>query len=150
MIRIFLPLLLAVVAFFGPWTASDRAGSFYGHDSAGTTVDCLLDLNLSVKGACAPAGASIAEQLIGWTVLAGMAAAVLSVLGLLPVIGRLTSLLVIGAGLVGLGAAGMTLMQLTGTGALPISAIGWGTYGALALGLACLWAGIDGVRHGNE
>ena len=149
MIRVFLPLLLAVVAFFGPWTP-EKGGAFHGFDSAGSTVDCLLELEPSVTGPCAPEGNGLAQQLIGYTVLAGAGAGILSILGLLPLIGRITSIAVVGAGGVGLAASGMALMNLVGDNAIPFAEIGGGAYGSLVLGLAALWSGFDGIRHGND
>lgn len=149
MIRVFLPLLLAVVAFFGPW-APEKGGAFRGLDSAGSTVDCLLELEPSVTGPCAPEGDTLAQRLIGYTVLAGAGAGILSILGLLPLVGRLTSVAVVAAGAVGLGASGMALMNLVGDNAVPFMDMGWGAYGSFVLGLAALWSGIDGIRHGND
>lgn len=149
MVRIFLPLVLAVVAFVGPWLPAGD-GAFTGADSANATIDCLLDLELSVTGTCAPAGSNLGQQLVGYTVLGGVGAAVLSILGLLPLVGRLTSLGVIAAGGVGTVASSMALLALTGPNALGFMDIGWGAYAALVLGLITIWSGFDGVRHGNE
>ncbi|MEM9838308.1 MAG: hypothetical protein AAF830_04040 [Pseudomonadota bacterium] len=149
MVRIFLPLIMAVVAFLGPWLPSGD-GAFMGSDSANATIDCFLDLELSVTGACAPAGSNLGQQLVGYTVLGGAAAAVLSIVGLLPFIGRLTSIGVIGAGAVGVVASVMALLALTGPNALGFTDIGWGAYATLAVGLITMWSGLDGMRHGNE
>ncbi|MEM1409198.1 MAG: hypothetical protein AAGG79_00460 [Pseudomonadota bacterium] len=148
MIRIFLPLLLAVAAYFGPWT-QDFAGSFSGADSAGSTVDCFLDLEPGVTGPCAPTGAVLGQKLVGYTVIVGAGAAVLSVLGLLPLIGRLTSLAVIGAGLCAVAAAALIAVDVNGPNGAGFGAIGWGAYASIVLGLANIWSGIDGARHGN-
>ncbi|MEM1380951.1 MAG: hypothetical protein AAGH41_10045 [Pseudomonadota bacterium] len=150
MVRIFLALLLGVVAFFGPWFPIGLEDKFHGFDSAGQTIDCFLRAEISISSECAPAGKNLSERLIGYTVLGAMAAAVISILGLLPYIDRLTSAFVALAGGLAVTAAGMTFFQMMGEGGLSFTDMDWGAYGALVLGLACIWAGFDGMRHGNE
>lgn len=140
MIRVLLPLVLALVAFFGPW-----AGDTHGYDYADTTVDCFIDeLKISIIGACAPTGTT-GERLVTYAIVGSGAAAILSVFGLLPLIGRLTSAVVALVGLTAVAAAALMLVSLFGadaTGAEP----GWGLFASLALGIGNAAAGVLGVR----
>lgn len=139
MIRIFLPLILAVVAFFGAW-----GGGQSGFDFAAPTVNCFLDLKPSFASECLPNGA-LGQQLIGYTVVLGAAAAVLSVIGLLPLVGRLTSVLVIGSGMAGVIAAVMAATGVFGGGSLDWAAT-WGIWATALVGLATAFVGLNGVR----
>lgn len=146
MIRIFLPLVMAVVAFFGPWSSAPGA-VMNGFDFARPTVECFVDLNPSFAGPCAPTG-TLAERLVTYTVIGGGFAGILSIIGLLPLIGRLTSLVVMAAG--GLGAAAAITTAVSALGGEGIAVVGWGAWGALAAGLATVFAGLMGVRDGND
>ncbi|NNU16270.1 hypothetical protein HK107_08045 [Parvularcula sp. ZS-1/3] len=142
MIRVFLPLVLALVAYAGPWTGAGE-GQVYGYDLAETTKDCFLDLNPSFTGECAPTG-SLRDRLVTYTVIGGAIAAVLSVFGLLPLIGRLTSLVVLIVGAAGAVAAVLTLLESSA------QLMGWGAWGSLAAGVACIAGGLDGLRGGRD
>lgn len=141
MIRIFIPLAMAIVAFLGPWTAEGLKGS----DAAKPTVDCVLDANISFDTACRPAG-TLAAELIGYSVVFGAIAAVLSVIGLLPFVGRLTSMTVVAAGMTGLGAAGMAVAAMFGPNGPGLVPELWGVWGTGILGLVAVFNGLGGIR----
>ncbi|MEO1657457.1 MAG: hypothetical protein AAFR65_07020 [Pseudomonadota bacterium] len=144
MIRILLPLALAAVALFGPWMADGNGNSMNGFDIAPATVNCALDFDLSVE-ACKPQG-ELFNELVGYTMLFGGASAVLSLVGLLPLIGRLTSMTVVAAGMTGVGAFGSLLLGMMQSGGIDFGVIGLGAYGTLLLGVLTMFAGVNGIR----
>ena len=152
MIRILLSAALAVGAFFGPWFVEAVRGARTGETLvvragdtfAGDTVACLMAGTLSLAGACAPPEALGFE---GWSVTAAIllaaASAVLNVLGLLPVVGRLTSLLAVAAGI-----AGVVAFGAVGFGAFSEGGIGtlrWAAYATGAVGLLLAVVGVRGL-----
>ncbi|MEM9809719.1 MAG: hypothetical protein AAF788_00685 [Pseudomonadota bacterium] len=143
-IRILLPLILAVVAFFGPWLGT------YGFDLGEPTIGCLLDFQLSVSGACAPSG-DLKQMLVTYTMILGGVGAVLSILGLLPLIGRLTSLVVMAAGLSGLAASVMFVLAMVNGGqGFDVVGLGWGAIATGVLGLMTAVVGLGGVRGESQ
>ncbi|MEM6913173.1 MAG: hypothetical protein AAF511_04270 [Pseudomonadota bacterium] len=144
MVRILLPIALAAVALFGPWMADGNGNSLTGYDLAPATVDCALDFDFSVE-ACKPKG-ELFNEMIGFTILFGAASAVLSLIGLLPVLGRLTSMTVVAAGMTGIGTFGVMLMGMMEAGGIDFGVIGLGAYGSLVLGLLTMFAGFNGIR----
>ncbi|MCQ8185017.1 hypothetical protein [Parvularcula maris] len=138
MIRIVFPLAMAAAAFFGIWS-----GGVSGQELAGPTLSCLIDVALSSGSGCLPDG-PIAESLVTYTILGGVAAALLSVLGLIRFVGRLTSVAVLAAGAIGLGASGMAAIATFGAGTPPMEV--WGVWATLAGAVMTVLAGILGVR----
>lgn len=137
---------MAMMAFFGPWKTTPN-GSIHGYDLADNTVGCFIELEPSFTGPCAPQG-PLADRLVTYSVVGGAFAAVVSIFGLLPLVSRLTSLIALAAGGVGLAAAIGTVVQaINGPG---LSFVGWGAWGTLALGLVTVFAGFSGVRNGND
>ena len=121
MFRILFSLAVAAAAFFGPWFAEPVMGSRSGAGEAlragdiyaGATVRCLTEGRLSVTGDCAPAmGAEGA--LVTAAVVLGAASAALSVLGLLPFVGRVTSVVTLAAGAAAVLAFGAVGLGVTG------------------------------------
>ncbi|MEO1041974.1 MAG: hypothetical protein AAFX52_06760 [Pseudomonadota bacterium] len=144
MIRILLPLALAAVALMGPWMADGNGNSVNGYDLAPATVDCALDFDFSVE-TCKPKG-ELFNELVGYTILFGAASAVLSLIGLLPVLGRLTSITVVAAGMTGIGTFGTMLMGMMQAGGIDFGVIGLGAYGTLVLGILTMFSGLSGIR----
>ena len=144
MIRILLPIAMAAVAFLGPWMDDGNGNSMNGFDIAPTTVNCALDFDFTVE-ACKPQG-ELFNELVGYTMIFGAASAVLSLIGLLPLIGRLTSMTVVAAGMTGVGAFGTLLMSMFQGGGIDVGVIGLGAYGTLILGLLTIFAGLNGIR----
>jgi hypothetical protein len=139
MIRIVLPLILIALAGFGPWTDSGATGITI----ADKTIGCVAELKLPTTAACMPEGA-LAQKLIAWTMVLGGAAAVLSILGLLPLVGRVTSIVVIAAGALGLGAAGYGIMGAMEAGG--VASTPWGVWATLVAALATAFVGFNGLR----
>lgn len=145
MIRILLALAVAAAAYFGPWMASqgtDIDGKYF----AGSTAECAIDMNFSIKGDCAPVG-GMQGKLVTATVALGVVAAVLGVLGLIPFVGRLTSIITVIAGLV----AVVTFVYFTkdifmGSSGLSFADFRWGAYATGVFGLLALFAGMAGMR----
>ena len=154
MIRILLSLAVAAAAFFGPWFVETTQGSITGPREAvvlgdvfaGDTVACALSGTVSLSGPCAPQGGLMGTVVTAAVVL-GVASAALNVLGLLPVVGRVTSLLAIAAGAAGVAALGVVSTTVMGEAGL--SALRWGAYATGGFGLLLVLAGLSGLR-GDE
>ena len=154
MIRILLSLAVAAAAFFGPWFVEETRGAITGSREAvvlgdvfaGDTVACALSGTLSLSGACAPEG-GLMGALVTAAVGLGVLSAALNVLGLLPVIGRLTSLFAIAAGAAGVAALGVVATSVMGEAGL--GALRWGAYATGGFGLLLVLAGLSGLR-GDE
>ena len=151
MIRILLSLAVAAAAFFGPWFVETAEGSrtgvrqdvIAGDFFAGDTVSCALAGTISVGGECAPAG-GLEGTLVTAAVGLGVLSAALNVLGLLPVVCRLTSVFALAAGVAGVAAFGMVGVGVMGDSGL--GALRWGAYATGGFGLLLLLAGLSGLR----
>ena len=154
MIRILLSLAVAAAAFFGPWFVEETRGAITGPREAvvlgdvfaGDTAACALSGTLSVSGACAPKG-DLMGTLVTAAVGLGVLSAALNVLGLLPVVGRLTSLFAIAAGAAGVAALGVVAVSVMGEAGL--GALRWGAYATGGFGVLLALAGVSGLR-GDE
>ena len=154
MIRILLSLAVAAAAFFGPWFVEETRGAITGAREAvvlgdvfaGDTVACALSGTLSVSGACAPEG-GLMGQLVTAAVGLGALSAALNVLGLLPVVGRVTSLFAIAAGIAGIAALGVVGASVMGEAGL--GALRWGSFATGGFGVLLALAGVSGLR-GDE
>ena len=157
MFRILFSLAVAAAAFFGPWFAEPvtgtrsgageavRAGDYY----AGDTVACLIDGTLSVAGACAPAQ-GFEGLAVTAAVLLGALSAALNVLGLLPLVGRLTSLFAVAAGVVAVAAAGAVALGVAGTPGMALADLRWGAFATGGFGLLCVVSGLKGFGGDGE
>ena len=160
MMRILLPLAIVAAMFFGPLFAETTSGSATGDSETlrtgtyfiGNMIGCLTELRVPIGEGCEFDGSFHGSPLVGhvmtWAALLALGAAVISVLGLLPVIGRLTSIVVILAGLGAIGAVGLMTLTLLGTDD-GLGAIRWGTYLTAGAGLMTLIAGLGGMRGGH-
>lgn len=157
MIRILLSLAIAAAAFFGPWMidSSDNilSGSYKetaieGRDFVASTYDCVMDRTFSLEGDCEPKY-GILGQLIAITIGLGVVSAVLSIAGLLPLVGRLTSLVTIIAGAAAIVTFAWFAKELLTTEAALFSDFRWGAYATGAFGVLTLFAGLAGLR-GDE
>ena len=152
MIRIILPLAMAAAAFFGPWFVETSTGDFTGTKQAtisgdyfvGATVDCFLAQNFSISGECAPNNGRDGLLMFG-AVAGGVMAGVLGILGLLPFVGRLTSLFTIVAGAVGLAAVANFASTSVLADTLSFADLRWGAYGTGGLALITLLSGFGGL-----
>lgn len=162
MIRIFLPLAIVAAIFFGPMFAEETKGELRGKTTTvvtgeyfiGNAVKCVRELTLPIGEDCASTGklrdgknkeSTMVGDALSWaSILAGLAA-VLGIVGLLPFLGRLTSIVTLGAGVVSLGALGMFLTNMLGSEA-GLGAVQWGAYLAAGLALLTTISGLSGMR----
>lgn len=152
MIRIFLPLAVIAALLFAPMLNETVNGSEFGQrtdtltgfDYVGPTIDCWRAQNFSISGDCEPKGGVKGLAIFG-AVFISAVAAILGVLGLIPVIGRITSFITMAAGVVVIAAIGYYgLTQMSGGEGG--EAIQWGTYLAGGGGLLTLISGLSGMR----
>ena len=157
MFRILFSLAVAAAAFFGPWFAEPvtgtrsgageavRAGDYY----AGDTVACLMDGTLSVVGACAPAQGAEGLFVTAAVVLGALSAA-LNVAGLLPVVGRVTSLFALAAGAAAVAAFAMVAVGVGTTPGMAMADLRWGAFATGGFGLLCAVSGLKGLGGDRE
>ncbi|MEM9989953.1 MAG: hypothetical protein AAF723_10585 [Pseudomonadota bacterium] len=145
MIRILLALAVAAAAYFGPWVSSqgvDINGKYY----AGGTAECAIDLNISIEGECAPVG-GLQGKFVTATVALGVVAAVLGIVGLIPFVGRITSLVTIVAGIIAMITfAYFAKDTFMGDANMAFTDFRWGAYATGVFGLLTLFAGLAGLR----
>lgn len=158
--RIILPLAIVASMFFGPLFAEVTSGSATGASETartgeffiGNMVGCLTELRIPLGEECDFDGEFYGSPLVGhvmnWAALLAIGAAALGVVGLLPVVGRLTSIVTVLAGVGALGAMGLLTLTLLG-GDEGLGAVRWGVYLTAGAGLLTLIAGLAGMR-GNR
>ncbi len=157
MIRILLPLAIVAAIFFGPMFAVETTDPVRGESMSvvtgdyfiGNAVDCVMDMRLPLGEECATEGrmndGTIVGSALTWaSVLCGIAA-ILGIPGLLPVIGRLTSVVTLAAGLASLGAMGLFMMGMIGSDA-GLAGVQWGAYLSAGLSLLTTITGLSGMR----
>lgn len=152
MYRIILPLLLVAAIIFTPMFSEVTVGPITGEESTprsgnyfvSETIKCFQDKNFSVAGDCKPK-----MGMTGMAVFAAIAAsaiaAVVGVPGLLPFVGRATSVVTTIAGLIALGAVGYFILTVMGA-AKGSAEVMWGAYLSGGLALLTLVAGLSGIR----
>jgi amino acid permease len=152
MIRVLLPLAVIAAILFAPMYTEKVSGSEFGtryqqlsgYDYVAPTLDCWTKGKFSIADDCEPNGA-VKGKLIFAGVLISAVAAGLGVVGILPVVGRLTSGVTTLAGAVVLAAmAYYILSQLRSEGGA--EALQWGAYLAGGGGLLTLISGLAGMR----
>ncbi len=162
MIRIFLPLALVAAIFFGPMFSVETSDSVRGKSTSvvtgdyfiGNAVACVRQMKLPVGEECASDGkmkdgrnkdSTMVGNALSWaSVLAGIAA-VLGVPGMLPFIGRMTSIVTVAAGIGSLGALGLFMTAMLGSEA-GLGAVQWGAYLAAGMALLTTISGLSGMR----
>ena len=155
MTRVLLPLAAIAAILLAP-IYSYPSNDPLGGDSAGTrtgwyfvedTIGCFMKQNFSIEGECAPRadqeGNNLAGKAIFGAVLSAAIAAALGVIGILPFIGRLTSLVTTLAGVAIIAGVGFFCLQVMGLEGLGIE---WGAYLGGGLGLLTLISGLAGMR----
>ena len=157
MFRILFSLAVAAAAFFGPWFAEPvtgtrsgageavRAGDYY----AGNTVACLLDGTVSLGGPCAPAH-GVEGLAVTAAVLLGALSAALNVAGLLPLVGRATSLFALAAGIAGVAALIAVGIGVASAPGMAMADLRWGAFATGGFGLLCAAAGLKGLGGDGE
>lgn len=157
MIRILLPLAIVAAIFFGPMFSETTSGSATGDTVTartgeyfiGEAVNCVMSLKIPLGEECASDGVLKDSLQTGnfltWASILCLGAALIGVLGLLPVVGRLTSLVTIAAGVASLGAIGyFMLVMMTTSEGLP--GVQWGAYLAAGAALLTTISGLSGLR----
>lgn len=153
MIRILLSLAIAAAAFFGPWML-DSTGKILeagfndpvmGSAFVDSTLACVGEMNFSMSGDCAPAY-GLFGKLVAATIGLGVLSAALSIVGLLPLIGRLTSVVTIIAGAVAVVTFAWFAKELMTTEGAVFSDFRWGAYATAGFGLLAIFAGLSGMR----
>lgn len=150
MIRIILPLAVIAALLFAPiFGGSQEVGgieknvALTGYDYISGTIDCWRNGEYSLKGDCRPTGGNLGVAIFAAVFVSGVAA-VLGVLGLLPIVGRLTSFVTTLAGVIVIAAIGY--YALTQLGGDDRDTLQWGTYLAGGGGLLTLISGLAGMR----
>ncbi|ADM10161.1 coproporphyrinogen III oxidase [Parvularcula bermudensis HTCC2503] len=154
MIRILLALAIAATAYLGPWVW-DRSGALFeggfsqeaavsGAVFIADTVECARQGTFSVAGACAPEQEIFGKLIVG-TIALALLSAVISLLGLLPLVGRLTSIITIFSGLVALITFAFFGKELIVAETASLAYFGWGAYATAVFGFLTILAGIAGL-----
>ncbi|MEM9495608.1 MAG: hypothetical protein AAGA09_06355 [Pseudomonadota bacterium] len=158
MIRILLPLAIIAAIFFGPMYSFESENPISGQEEKsvvtgakfiGGAVECVRAQRLPIGEECASDArvndSTMAGNLISYASSLSLGAAALGVIGLLPLIGRITSIVTVGAGLGALGAIGYFAMEMMNTSA-GLGGLEWGAYLAGGLGLLTMISGLSGMR----
>ncbi|MEO0880370.1 MAG: hypothetical protein AAFY22_11750 [Pseudomonadota bacterium] len=152
MFRILLPVAVIAILLFAPIftdqvEGSDLGGSevtLSGNAYVGNTVNCWIGQNFSISGDCEPKGGTKGLAIFA-AVFVSAVAAVLGVLGLLPFVGRLVSIITSLAGVVVIAAIGYFVFTQMSTDE-GINGVQWGSYLAGGGGLLTLISGLSGMR----
>lgn len=152
MVRIFLPLAVIATLLFAPifgGEATDVGGivktnTVTGMDYVGDTVTCWTSGEYSIAGDCAPEGGGKGLAIFA-AVFVSAVAAVLGLVGLIPVIGKLTSAITMLAGIVVVAGIGFYILANLDSDH-GLGAVQWGAYLAGGGGLLTLISGLSGMR----
>lgn len=152
MIRILLPLAVLAALMFAPIFSDEVQGSdlangtvsLTGGDYVGNTVECWLGRDFSISGDCEPRGGRKGLAIFA-AVFVSATAAALGVIGLIPLVGRVTSLVTSLAGVVVVAAVAFYVFSQMGTDE-GLEGIQWGSYVAGGGGLLTLISGLAGMR----
>lgn len=153
MIRILLPLAVIVAVLFAPMYSLSVNDPVLGEQAAApktgyafveNTINCWRGGEYSLKGDCEPKGGLKGSAIFAAVFVSGVAAA-LGVLGLLPVIGRLTSFITTAAGIIVIAAIGYFALTIIGSSG-DAENLEWGSYLAGGGGLLTLISGLAGMR----
>lgn len=158
MIRIILPLAIVAAMFLGPMYAypSDNPVSGRSEQSIvtgdkfiGGVIDCVRKLEVPLGKECASEAvinnSKLPSQAMSLAAIISLAAAVIGILGMLPFVGRLTSIVTMLAGLSVLGAMGLFLVTMMGT-KTGLPAVQWGAYLTAGVALITTISGLSGMR----
>ncbi|MEZ5922565.1 MAG: hypothetical protein R3C60_14620 [Parvularculaceae bacterium] len=122
----------------------EKANTVTGMDYIGGTIGCWKNKDFSVTGDCAPQGGALGMAIFA-AFFVSVVAAGLGVIGLLPIVGKLTSAITTLAGVVVIAGLGFYLLTNLGSDK-HMDAIQWGTYLAGGGGLLTLISGLSGMR----
>lgn len=150
MVRILLPLAVIAVLLFAPIFGEapteiggiTKSNTVTGMDYVSPTIDCFMGGKYAVSGDCAPKGGARGLVIFAAVFVSAVAVA-LGVVGMIPVIGKLTSAFTMLAGIVVVAAIGYYILANLGG---EDGGVQWGTYAAGGGGLLTLIAGLSGMR----
>ncbi len=157
MIRILLPLAMIAALFFGPMFSEESRGELSGKTVAivtgehfiGNTVDCVREMKAPIGEDCESTGelndSTLVGDILSWSALLAAVAAVLGVPGLLPFLGRMTSIVTVGSGVAMLGSLGLFMTTMIGSEP-GLGAVQWGAYLTAGLALLTVISGLSGMR----
>ncbi|WP_425407854.1 hypothetical protein [Hyphococcus sp.] len=158
MIRILLPLAIVAAMFFGPMYAYEVDNPVSGREEQavvtgdkfiGGAIDCIRQLQLPFGERCAPDAeineSKMPSKMMSWAASFSIGAALIGVLGLLPMIGRVTSVFTLLAGLASLAAMGFFLIFMMGSN-VGLGGVQWGAYLASGAALLTTISGLSGMR----
>ena len=152
MVRILLPLAVIAALLFSPIFGAEptevggitKTNTVTGMDYVGATINCWTSGNYSISADCAPQGGAKGLAIFA-AVFVSAIAAVLGFVGLLPIVGRLTSAITMLAGVIVIAAVGFFAMTMLGSDE-GISGLQWGAYLGGGGGLLTLISGLSGMR----
>jgi len=158
MIRIILPLAIVAAMFLGPMYSypSDNPVSGRSEQSIvtgdkfiGGVINCVRKLEIPLGKDCASEAvinnSKLPSQAMSLAAIISLAAAVIGIFGVLPFVGRLTSVVTMVAGLSVLGAMGLFLVTMMGT-KTGLPAVQWGAYLTAGVALITTISGLSGMR----
>jgi len=157
MIRILLPLAIIAAIFFGPMFSETTTGSSTGTSETvrsgayfiSETIECIRKLQIPIGEECASGaklnGSTMVGEVISGATILALGAAIIGIFGLLPFVGRLTSIVTILAGVGALVAMGYFAVAMMG-GDDGLAGVQWGVYLTSGLGLLTLISGLSGTR----
>lgn len=158
MIRILLPLAIVAAMFFGPMYSYEADNPVSGREEQsmvtgdqfiGGAINCVRQLKIPVGEDCASDGlvndSKMVSRVMSWSAGLSLAAALIGVLGLLPIVSRLTSIVTLAAGLGALAAMGFFLVSMMGT-KIGLGGVQWGAYLASGAALLTTISGLSGMR----
>ncbi|MEO1136424.1 MAG: hypothetical protein AAFW68_07425 [Pseudomonadota bacterium] len=158
MIRILLPLAIVAAMFFGPMysyesdnpvSGREQLATVTGNEFMGGVVGCVRNLQIPIGEACASEGqvneSRNVSRLMSLAAVVALGAAALGVIGLLPFIGRMTSIITLAAGLAALAAIGYFIIAMMGT-KIGLGGVQWGAYLTAGLALLTTISGLSGMR----
>jgi hypothetical protein len=152
MVRILLPLAVIATLLFAPLFGAEstevggivKQNTVTGMDYVGATIKCWTSGTYSITGDCAPQGGGLGLAVFA-AVFVSAVAAVLGFLGLIPVVGRLTSAITMLAGVVVIAGIGFYILSNLNSDN-GMAGIQWGTYLGGGAGLLTLISGLSGMR----
>lgn len=158
MIRILLPLAIVAAMFFGPMysyevdnpvSGREEHAMVTGDQFIGGAVNCMRKLKLPFGEDCASEAeineSTMPSRVMSWAASLSVGAALIGVLGLLPFIGRLTSIVTLLAGLGSLAAMGYFVVSMMGS-EVGLGGVQWGAYLASGAALLTTISGLSGMR----
>ncbi|MEM1396549.1 MAG: hypothetical protein AAGH38_03760 [Pseudomonadota bacterium] len=154
MLRVVLPLVVIAALLFLPVFSDDVKGSdlsnesgavnLTGMDYVGNTVGCWIGQNFSIEGKCEPKGGTKGLAIFAAVFVSAVAAG-LGVIGLLPVIGRLTSVVTSLAGVLVVAAIAYYVFLQMGSDE-GLEGVQIGPYVGGGAGLLTLISGLAGMK----